>query len=141
MKGMKVTVSLAGMAELERKFKELAKAARGEILAKAVEEASRIMVAKAKELAPVRTTELARKPKPGNLRRAIRSATPEIKPYSATGGVEVGPGAFYWKFVERGTKSRSAKPFLRPAVELTKREAGQKAREVIRAEILKAAAK
>ena len=129
---MKITVSLAGMAALERKFKQLAEAARGEILAKAVEEASRIMVAKAKELAPVRT---------GNLRGRIRSARPRIGAYGASGGVEVGEGAFYWKFIEWGTKKRSAKPFLRPAFEVTKREAGRKAREVIRAEILKAAVK
>jgi HK97 gp10 family phage protein len=48
----------------------------------------------------------------------------EARPRSVSAVVGVRPDAYYWKFVEYGTKRMEARPFLRPAAESQAKEHG-----------------
>ncbi len=63
----------------------------------------------------------------GTLRKAIKAKRRRPKhpdkPFSdviVTNGKDARYDAFYWRFVEYGTQSQPARPFLRPAIDLMK---------------------
>lgn len=60
----------------------------------------------------------------GRLRDAITSRSRGLN-----GRVEVGPQGFYWRFLEYGTRSVAARPFVRPAAEMESREFTERVRQ------------
>lgn len=100
----KVTIQLDGMQALQRaitRAPDVVKAHAGD----AVASTSFAVAQRAKALAPVAT---------GTLKGAITAQASK----GLTGGVTIGPQAFYWRFVEYGTQRTSARPFLRTAAEM-----------------------
>lgn len=81
--------------------------ARG-LLSQAVAQTAFAATQRAKAGAPVST---------GTLRNAITAKLPGNRG-GLTGSVQVGPHAFYWRFVEYGTKHVAARPFIRTAAEM-----------------------
>lgn len=71
---------------------------------------------------------------PGNLRSAIYQAFDEKDSGKGRAAYRVSwnkSKAFYGRFLEFGTSRMAAKPFLRPAYEAMRRQAAEKAREVL----------
>jgi HK97 gp10 family phage protein len=104
MAGMKITISVAGLAQVGAEFKQIGDnvTAGGH---RQVEAACQRIVARAQQLVPVRTGELK-----NSIGYAMRGPT--------LGVVGVGPpGDAYWFFIEYGTISYPAHPFFRPAAE------------------------
>lgn len=114
--GMSTSVSFSGGKEIEEMLKNLPLNVQREIGLKATKEGSQVILEEAQRLAPVRT---------GRLFNAIdMQTTPKTKnEISVDIGVMRGAkrgdkkGAWYAHMVEGGTKFRSAKPFLRPALD------------------------
>jgi HK97 gp10 family phage protein len=81
----------------------------------------------AKILAPVKT---------GNLRRSIHHLTVDKSEQAVS--VQVGPTAFYAKFLEFGTRHMKARPFMRPAFDTKGPDARKLMLEQARAAIIEA---
>lgn len=109
---MAVEVGVQGLAELERRLTQLVPKAARRALNAALMAGARIVVKEAKSKAPKRT---------GNLKRNITARVARRGDTQATAAVHIGvrKDAFYWMFHELGTSQHPARPFLRPALEIT----------------------
>ena len=119
-----IEIKVAGMADLQKAFKELPRELHAKALRPAVNAAAAVVRKQARSNAPVDT---------GVLRKAIyqtrsRSESSAVQE-TAIVGVRFGrkyrrrgQDAWYWKFLEFGTIKLPARPFLRPAFESTKRQ-------------------
>ena len=137
------TFKIEGLAELGKALRELpARVARNGLRvsvyagAKVVRDEARARAPKAEQpLGP-------NQPPPGTLKRSvIMKHIPELssltrqtffvtvrhgKKYRKQGKKgNLSQDAWYWRFVEFGTRKMRARPFLRPALEAKRREAGQ----------------
>lgn len=105
---------IQGARELERVLKRLPAQIRGKVLQSAVMAGAAPIRREAKANAPVDD---------GTLRKSIVAR--KDKASGASAAVKIGPTrkGFYGLFAEFGTSRQSAKPWLRPAFESTKRAA------------------
>lgn len=103
-------VVIIGMADLQRKLKQMELALQRQALIEAAQAGAQIVLDDARSRVPVRT---------GNLRRNIRKrlAGRQSDIHEATVEVQVAKKGFYGRFIEFGTKHLSAHPFFRPAIE------------------------
>lgn len=140
---MASTVEIKGLAELDKALQELPKRIAKNALRAAVWAGAAVVRDRAKDMAPVYHGKVSEgHPPPGTLRRAIAqrrsqsdsTATREtvlvyvrqavngsvgqkgVKAYSRTDG-------YYWRWVEFGTSTQAAHPFMRPAFEASKEAA------------------
>ena len=120
----KVRIKIDGLDEL---MKELAKKVDGaqEILDNATDEASKLVMSKAKSLAPVDS---------GNLRQSLDTHEEKQKSKNKSVHQVATDDAFYGIFQEYGTKNHPAKPFMRPALQKSK----SKIKKIIQEHIKKA---
>ena len=120
----KVKIKIDGLDEL---MKELAKKVDGaqEILDNATDEASKLVMSKAKSLAPVDS---------GNLRQSLDTHEEKQKSKNKSVHQVATDDAFYGIFQEYGTKNHPAKPFMRPALQKSK----SKIKKIIQEHIKKA---
>lgn len=135
-----VSVRVEGLRELSRALRELpVRIARNDLQAATMAGAA-VIRNEARLHAPVYTGKVSEgHPPPGTLRKAIVSkAIAELstntkrvayvvvrhgKRFQHVGKKNINRDAYYWRFVEFGTKKMSARPFMRPAFEAKKREA------------------
>jgi HK97 gp10 family phage protein len=61
----------------------------------------------------------------GTLKSSIYSTT-----HGLTGRVLVSPAAFYWRFIEYGTRFQPARPFVRPAAEAETNAFNERVRQI-----------
>lgn len=126
----------------------------GKVLQRALAAGGRVVVAAARQKAPRKTGRMAKAVFSG---RDKRNSVPTFESRSV--GVRRGKkrndpnGAYYWKFVEFGHKTRlgskkhgppkmvKARPFLRPAFDESGRQAAEAIKERLGVEIEKAAKK
>lgn len=139
-----VTIKVEGLDELARKIRSLAPKIQDKILGSAVNAGLQIVKKDAADRVPVGETHTVNgiTHESGMLKRSIF-----VKRISSNGegraeyilGVRQGrkerkrnKDAFYWRFIEFGTKHIAARPFLRPAFESKKNEAFEKIKQTLK---------
>jgi HK97 gp10 family phage protein len=144
------TIQITGLADLEKLLEDFSDRIAKNILSGAIRAGAVVIQNEARRTAPQSAEEhqAGRKGKkvmvsPGNLRKNIkvRSAPRKSKTQPVEYWVYVSKKAWYWTFVEFGTKKMQARPFLRPAFESRKQEALDRIKEYLAARIEKEAAK
>ena len=136
-------VTVTGLKELrEALVRKIPVEMQGKVLQKALADGTKVVVKAARPLAPKLT---------GRLKKAIyatrdrKNSKPTYEARVVTvrrGKKRDDPrGAFYWWFVEAGTKFQAAQPFLRPGFETSKRAALEAIITGLKKQIEKAAAK
>jgi HK97 gp10 family phage protein len=148
-------VRIEGLAQLERALRELPQRIANRGLRAAVYAGAKVVRDEARERAPRAAQSLGpNQPPPGTLRRSlIMKHARELsgggrqtfyvlvrhgKKYRKQGKKgNLSQDAWYWRFVEFGTRKMRARPFLRSALEVRRREAANaiKARLAQRIEI------
>lgn len=134
-------VHIDGLAELASALRELPVRIQKNGLRVSVYAAAKVIRDEARIRAPVATQSLGpNQPPPGTLRRSIiMKHIPELssltrqtffvavrhgKKYSTQGKRgNLSQDAWYWRFLEFGTRKMRARPFMRPALEAKRREA------------------
>ena len=137
------TVRIEGLAQLDRALRELPDRVANRGLRSSVYAGAKVIRDEARAQAPKAAQSLGSKqPPPGTLKRSvIMKQIPELSSLTRqTFFVTVRHGkkfrkqgkkgnlsqdAWYWRFVEFGTRKMRARPFLRPALEAKRREAVQ----------------
>ncbi|NCV88474.1 MAG: HK97 gp10 family phage protein [Oxalobacteraceae bacterium] len=134
-------VSIEGLAQLDRALRELPQRIANRGLRASVYAGAKVIRDEARSRAPKAAQSLGPKqPPPGTLKRSVMMK--HIRELSGSGRqtfyVLVRQGrkyrnqgrrgnlsqdAWYWRFVEFGTRKMRARPFLRPALEFRRREA------------------
>ena len=141
------SVQIKGLAELDRALRELPDRVARNGLRASVYAGAKVIRDEAKARAPKAAKSLgANQPPPGTLKRSV--ILKHIRELSSLGRqtffVLVRHGkkyrkqgkrgtlsqdAWYWRFLEFGTRKKTARPFLRPALETKRREATQAIKE------------
>ena len=137
------TFKIEGLAELGKALRELPERVARNGLRVAVYAGAKVVRDDARARAPKAAQSLGpNQPPPGTLKRSvIMKHIPELssltrqtffvtvrhgKKYRKQGKKgNLSQDAWYWRFVEFGTRKMRARPFLRPALEAKRREAGQ----------------
>ena len=137
------TFKIEGLAELGKALRELPERVARNGLRVSVYAGAKVVRDEARARAPKAQQSLGpNQPPPGTLKRSvIMKHIPELSsPTRQTFFVTVRHGkkyrkqgkkgnlsqdAWYWRFVEFGNRKMRARPFLRPALEAKRREAGQ----------------
>jgi HK97 gp10 family phage protein len=139
-------VTITGLKELQTALRQLPKELQGKVLTAALRDGARIVINDAKVRAPKATEphfvgkgkELVQ---PGNIARNIMVRKVKDTDNTATVSVGIrakgkaGKNAFYWRFLEFGTKFISARPFMRPAFESKKHEVAEAIKTALRKRI------
>jgi HK97 gp10 family phage protein len=147
MMAKRETVKVEGLAELGKALRELPGRVARNGLRASVYAGAKVVRDEARAQAPKAAQSLgANQPPPGTLKRSvIMKHIPELsgltrqtffvtvrhgKKYRKQGKKgNLSQDAWYWRFVEFGTRKMSARPFLRPALEAKRREAVQAIKE------------
>jgi HK97 gp10 family phage protein len=141
-------VQIQGMRELSRALRELPQRVATNDLQAATAAGARLIRDDARIKAPVYTGPVAQgHPAPGTLRKSIitkniRELSDRVrrvvfvlvrhgKQFQKMGKKQINRDAFYWRFVEFGSKKMSARPFMRPAFEARKHDAVDAIKEVL----------
>jgi HK97 gp10 family phage protein len=137
------TFKIEGLAELGKALRELPERVARNGLRVSVYAGAKVVRDEARARAPKAAQSLGpNQPPPGTLKRSvIMKHIPELssltrqtffvtvrhgKKYRKQGKKgNLSQDAWYWRFVEFGTRKMRAQPFLRPALEAKRREAGQ----------------
>ena len=137
------TFKIEGLAELGKALRELPERVARNGLRVSVYAGAKVVRDEARARAPKAAQSLGpNQPPPGTLKRSvIMKHIPELssltrqtffvtvrhgKKYRKQGKKgNLSQDAWYWRFVEFGTRKMSARPFLRPALEAKRREAVQ----------------
>jgi HK97 gp10 family phage protein len=137
------TFKIEGLAELGKALRELPERVARNGLRVSVYAGAKVVRDEARARAPKAAQSLGpNQPPPGTLKRSvIMKHIPELssltrqtffvtvrhgKKYRKQGKKgNLSQDAWYWRFVEFGTRKMRARPFLRPALEARRREAGQ----------------
>jgi HK97 gp10 family phage protein len=137
------TFKIEGLAELGKALRELPERVARNGLRVSVYAGAKVVRDEARARAPKAAQSLGpNQPPPGTLKRSvIMKHIPELssltrqtffvtvrhgKKYRKQGKKgNLSQDAWYWRFVEFGTQKMRARPFLRPALEAKRREAGQ----------------
>ena len=144
------TISITGLAELEKNLLAFPDKIAKRILSGAIRAGAVVIQKEARNLAPVSDAphKLGKGSKaviinPGHLKRNIkvRLAPRKSRTVPIEYWVYVSGKAWYWKFVEFGTSKMSGQPFMRPAFDGNKAEALERIKEYLAARIDKEAAK
>lgn len=161
-----MTIEIRGLREIQDAMRELPKRINRNMLDQGLLTGARIVRDEAKARVPLLREPDARRRR-GTLQRAIRAGRVRPQGYAAAVWVRVrkltgkqiarfkakgkGKGSqnpndpFYWAFVEFGTSTQPARPFMRPAFEARKVEAVNKSvgyfRQRVQAEIAKLGAR
>ncbi len=109
---MSSTVKVIGLREANRSLKQLPPEAQAG--AQHVFDVTAFHVSTAAASHAPRSVDGSRGHPPGFLAASIRW---ESRPRSLAAVVGVAAAAFYWKFVEYGTRKMAARPYLRPAAD------------------------
>ena len=143
MMAKRETFKIEGLAELGKTLRELPKRVARNGLRVSVYAGAKVVRDEARARAPKAEQPLGpNQPPPGTLKRSvIMKHIPELssltrqtffvtvrhgKKYRKQGkNGNLSQDAWYWRFVEFGTRKMRAQPFLRPALEAKRREAGQ----------------
>jgi HK97 gp10 family phage protein len=137
-----VKIKVEGLAELDRKLRSLGPKIARSALRSSLNAAAQVIKKDAILRAPVLTGRLAKKAI--YVTRSRSSATPTkevyvvgVRQWKRGGKVKAyGPqDAFYWRFLEFGTKHIAARPFLVPAFETKKQEAFERFKQKLREKI------
>lgn len=141
------TFKIEGLAELGKALRELPVRVARNGLRVSVYAGAKVVRDEARARAPKAQQSLGpNQPPPGTLKRSvIMKHIPELssstrqtffvtvrhgKKYRKQGKKgNLSQDAWYWRFVEFGTRKMRAQPFLRPALEAKRREAGQAMRD------------
>ena len=131
-----VAVKVEGLRDLQARLQALGSAATEKrMLRQVLGEGAEVVRREAVNLAPSAARPHAMAGRrgvmvvPGNLKRQIRAVPRRDTAHTATVSVGVFPNkklrtpAFYWRFIEFGTRFLGPRPFLRPAFEHTKEKA------------------
>lgn len=140
------TISITGLAELEKRLLDFPDRLAKNILAGAIRAGAAVIRDEARSKAPKDTGEMARdilikKARGGNgltFHVYVRSGK---KSRLAGRKRNVSRDSFYWRFVEFGTSKMGAKPFMRPAFDAKKTEAVERIKAYLSARIDKEASK
>lgn len=144
------TISITGLADLERRLLDFPDKLARNILAGAIRAGAVVVQKEARGIAPASDEphRLGKGSKavtiqPGTLRKNIkvRLAPKKSRTVPITYWVYVSKKIWYWRFVEFGTSKMAGRPFMRPAFEARKVEAVERVREYLAARIDKEAAK
>lgn len=137
------TFKIEGLAELGKALRELPERVARNGLRVSVYAGAKVVRDEARARAPKAAQSLGpNQPPPGTLKRSvIMKHIPELssltrqtffvtvrhgKKYRKQGKKgNLSQDAWYWRFVEFGTRKMRARPFLRPSLEAKRREAGQ----------------
>lgn len=127
-----VSVEIQGLAELDRKLRQFGPRLARNGLRAAVNAGAQVIKKDARNRAPVDTGRLSKKAI--YVKRIREEVTFTREAYAV--GVRFGKreqqkdrDAFYWRWIEFGTKFKAARPFIRPAFESKKFEALQRIKE------------
>ena len=147
------TISITGLADLEKRLLDFPDKVVRNILAGAIRAGAVVIQGEARSIAPesAEAHYLGKKGRksytliqPGELKRKgikVRQAPRKSRTQPVEYWVYVSKRNWYWKFLEFGTSKMSARPFMRPGFEAKKTEAVERIREYLSARIDKEAAK
>lgn len=124
------TIQVKGLPELRARLQELARAPDRRSVTAALKDGAEIVRADAQRRAPVsgHPHRLGRSRSivmPGFMRAHLRVSALRRTEFFASVAVYVKQRAFYWRFVEFGTRYIRARPFLRPALEVNRVKAAE----------------
>lgn len=144
-------ITITGLAELEKRLKELPDKLAKNVLRGAVRAGAVVIQKEAKNLCPAGAEEhyLGKGSKrvlikPGELKRKgikVRSAPRKESKFSIEYWVYVSKKFWHWKFLEFGTVKMARRSFLRPAFDSQKQKATEAIRDYMAARIDKEVAK
>jgi HK97 gp10 family phage protein len=120
------STGIVGMDEFLKKLERLELSVQKQILTEAVKEGAELIRVVAALSAPQRT---------GLLRKQIKITMAVNQAKEVIARIGWAKKAFYGMFVELGTKSQAAQPFLEPSFEATKESALRKAMERLKRSI------
>ena len=115
---MRIEIELEGARELEQQLDTLGQGVRNKVIRDALRQAVKLLETETKSRAPVRT---------GTLRRAIHTRV-KMSKQQAEAYLSISEGhterhdAFYWRYVEHGTRRAPAQPFIRPAFDRRRKD-------------------
>lgn len=144
------TISITGLADLEKRLQAFPDKLAGNILRGAIRAGAVAIQQEARRMAPVSDAphklgkgSKAVKIQPGTLKKSIkvRLAPRKSRSVPIEYWVYVSKKAWHWKFVEFGTRKMAAKPFMRPAFDTKKEAALDRIREYLAARIEQETAK
>lgn len=146
------TISITGLAELEKRLLDFPDKIARNILAGAIRAGAVVIQREARDRAPQSSEAhyLGKKGQksyaliqPGSLKKGVkvRLAPRKSRERPIEYWVYVSSKIWYWKFVEFGTSKMAGKPFMRPAFEGMKELAVDRIRDYLDARIDKEAAK
>lgn len=133
-----ITMEVHGLRELEQKLRGLGPKLRERAVRSALNAGAQVIKKEAIALAPVDTGRLADKAIYVTRVREEQTLTKEVYAVAVRHGrkeAQKDRDAFYWKFLEFGTKFLAARPFLVPAFESKKQEAFEKIKQKLRERI------
>lgn len=107
-----LTVEVVGLTEANAALRRLPEAAK--IRVQVVEDTTAFHVAREASIKAPRSARGTHGHEPGFLARSIQW---QSRPRSLSAVVGIARAAFYWKFLEFGTRFLSARPFVRPAAD------------------------
>lgn len=107
-----VKIELEGFDAVQKALKDLAPREANQVLKRTVTKIAADMRDEARRRVPVRD---------GVLKKAIRSRGERGTRTSREAGLRIHPKGFYWHFLEFGTRTNSAQPFIVPTVEHTRK--------------------
>jgi HK97 gp10 family phage protein len=110
-----MSVEVIGLKEANRALKRLPDVVKDKV--QHVEDVTAFHVARDAALLAPRSATGERGNPPGFLRSQIKW---ESRPRSLSAVVGIGFAAFYWKFLEYGTRFVTARPFMRPSADVNR---------------------
>lgn len=104
---MAFKATIIGAKEIERALAGLERRARGQILGSAIRASAAVLRKEARRLAPRKS---------GTLRKSIAVRVNRRERHAVSMTMGLRPDGFYGRFIELGTSTQSAQPFMRPAL-------------------------
>lgn len=109
-------LQVTGLEELRDAFADLSQREVANALRAAVHDVAKQMAVDIKAAAPVDSGDLKKSLKPKRRKAGKKGARSDVQSNKSK-SAEGQPNAFYWKFIEYGTRKMPARPFIRPVKE------------------------
>jgi len=119
------SLDFSGLADIAKDLETLSRAENNKVLRDATRAGAQVLKEEVENLAPVKTGKMKKNVVVVTSGVHIRGVNPDTGNSDNTMKADNPRNAFYWRFVELGTSSMPAHPFVRPAFDTRQEEATQ----------------